>query len=419
MDPALIRHELARILDHNLFARAATLRDIFTFLVDRAILKQSVDEQMIADQVLDIPASEFHPYRNANVRVQVRNLRLKLEAYYLVNPPDDIRFRCCAYEILFDKVEKISVDARRILNQARYLWDSHFPADLHYAVELVEQVLQRHPSWGLAWETMSSLQVGLASQGGGPPRKHLHLAGDAADKAIAFGPNSGHAYACKSVVVAFLDWNWIEAETHYQRALVLDPSVKYQSWCLAYLNATGRAQLAAQLLEESLCVIERPSPMTQTKLGITLYFCRRIDDAERELQRAHKLNPDEWTCLVWLAIVQWGKGDHLKAAANQTRAAMLARRSPPGQYFETASEGLTGTPRVAASKEQQGGITEIGVLLSAVILHQWTRAIDAMERMLDSRFPLAFFFLYAPFCDPLWKLQRFRDLVARVGLPEV
>ncbi len=405
------------MLVHSLFERAKVPREILEFLVECAIRKERAGEARIAEQVLGIPAKDFHPYQNANVRVQVRNLRLKLEAYYLANPEARVRFRIAGYEVVIDAEENIPSDAKRTLNQARFLADSRFQVDLLHAVGQTERVLKQHPSWGSAWETLNLLRVSLAAHGGGSPKENLRLAGEAADRAVELSPGSGSAHAGQASVAAFLHWDWARAEQLYEKAQLLDPGVRHQSWRLAYLNSLGRSDLAVRAIEEHLCLEERPAMSMQTNLGISLYLNRRVADAERELKRAHLLDPNEWSCLAWLALLHWHGGNRALAVYYQSKAALVARRSPPSSYFEMSNEGLVGAaPGVG---HQPGGIGDLGAILSATILHQWNRAADAMERMLDQRYPLALFIPHTPHFDPLWRTSRFRDLVASIGLPSL
>lgn len=419
LDPTPIRQELARLQEHRLFAKAKVLREILTFLVESALANRRVDEVVVAANVFDIPSGQFHPYNNANVRVQLRNLRLKLDAYYLANPTARVRFKLFGYEVVFAVPETTPAEARRALNEARYLLDSRFPDDLVNAAMIVEEILGTHPCWAAAWETLNYLQVSMAAHGGGPPRRCLQFAGESADRALDIAPHSGQAHAAKASVEALLHWRWADAEKLYHRAIQLDPHVRYDGWYHAFLVASGRPEQAVDLIEESMSTLDRPLPSFQTNLGITQYLCRRFEVAETELKRAHKLNPDDWSCLAWLAIVQWNRGSYAKAAITQSKAMLAARRSPPQQYFEMANEGILGAPRmIGLAEEHQGGVSEVGAMVTAAIFHNWNRAADSMERMLEARYPLSHFFPQTPLFDPMWRMPRFRELFAQVGLPE-
>lgn len=82
-DPAAIRDALARVLASDLFARAASARALLQVLVDRRVAghEAPVEEYVLGVEVLKRPTA-YDPRADPIVRVQMRQLRLKLGAYY-------------------------------------------------------------------------------------------------------------------------------------------------------------------------------------------------------------------------------------------------------------------------------------------------------------------------------------------------
>jgi len=78
-----VRTELARILDSQAFANAASLRRLLQYLVNHALAGQpgSLKEYAIGLAVFDRPES-FDPRTDTIVRVQARRLRARLQGYY-------------------------------------------------------------------------------------------------------------------------------------------------------------------------------------------------------------------------------------------------------------------------------------------------------------------------------------------------
>ncbi|MBS1833220.1 MAG: hypothetical protein JST65_10920 [Acidobacteria bacterium] len=417
MDQGLIQRELTRVLAHPLFARARVLRELLAYLVESKLAGRKVNESNLAVRIFDKESLSFHPYKHANVRVQFRNLRLKLEAYYLAEPAVKVKFRAVPYEVVFDIADPAMAEARRMLNEARWLFESRFPVDLHHAIGLVGQIVERHPRWAPAMVALNQLHISIAVHGGGPPLANLRLAETYADRALEYEPDDGLANAAKAATEAFLHWRWNRAEELFDRAMSLHPGVRHESWYLAYLTGTHRASRAAQLMEDCLCASDRPWPSLQTNLGITLLVARRTDEAARELLRAGKLNPEDWCGLAWLGVHYWQKGEYLKAAYTQARALAQARRSPPDRYFDMSNDAFFGSRKATRlSSEHRGGVSEVGTLVAGVMLRQWDRAIGAVERMYENRYPLVHFFATVPLMDPLWEHPRFRAAYEQTGL---
>ena len=175
-----IRHALRRLLDHPLFFKTKVLKTLLEYLVERALANATISESAIASTVFEIPAADFHPYTHTNVRVQMHNLRKKLELYYAEVPSETVRISLPenSYCPVFEIAGQVSAEVRRTLNQARFLAESRFPADLHDAMDLIDEVLAEAPTLGQAWAVRAEIHVMLAVHGE-PPLASLRAAASA------------------------------------------------------------------------------------------------------------------------------------------------------------------------------------------------------------------------------------------------
>lgn len=92
--PEDIEHQLARILDTDVFRRSPSLTRFLRYLVEQAQSGESdnVKEYRVGVDVFD-RGQDFDPRDDTIVRVQARNLRKRLERYYASpNPADSVRF---------------------------------------------------------------------------------------------------------------------------------------------------------------------------------------------------------------------------------------------------------------------------------------------------------------------------------------
>ena len=419
-----IRDALRRMLDHPQFSRTKVLKTLVEYLVERALNNQTISESAIASTVFEIPAADFHPYTHTNVRVQMHNLRKKLELYYAEALAETVRITLPenSYCPIFEIVGQVSAEARRTLNQARFLAESRFPADLHDAMGLIDEVLAEAPTLGQAWAVRAEIHVMLAVHGE-PPLASLRSAAAAVDRALTYAPESWEAHLMKGAVLATLDWDWENAEKHFLRAIALGGGIRAEThpWRQLHLMALGRATELAQLMEKLLEMQESPSHMAQTNYGICLHLCRRHADSERELQRATILYPHDHSALSWMSTVQWTMGHKVRALATQVKAMLRARRSPPGRLLALSAEGMraatTGRDPIPLRAETEGGSSEMALALTAVIMGREEKAIDAFERMARHRFPLLPFLIHLEIVDGLWQNPRFFALVQWLKLP--
>jgi TolB-like protein/Tfp pilus assembly protein PilF len=94
LSPEQVKGQLARILATDAFRRSPSLGRFLTYLVDRALAGEdrSIKEYRLGLEVFD-RGEDFDPKDDTIVRVQARNLRARLDAYYEnPTPLDSIRF---------------------------------------------------------------------------------------------------------------------------------------------------------------------------------------------------------------------------------------------------------------------------------------------------------------------------------------
>lgn len=98
--PEQVRAQLAKMLSTRRFRSCHRLRRLFTFLVERALAKDNeIKEYTVALEVFDKPTT-FDPRKDSDVRVGARQLRLKIDSYYLCEGASDtvlIRLKPGAY----------------------------------------------------------------------------------------------------------------------------------------------------------------------------------------------------------------------------------------------------------------------------------------------------------------------------------
>ncbi len=120
-----VRDQLQRLLASPAFADAPRLRSLLAFLVEQTICghAEEIKESVIAVEVFG-RAPDFDPRADSVVRVQVRNLRAKLRAYYDQDGRDDlVRFDLPSgsYVPVFEASLPTAV-AETVVRPARFTW---------------------------------------------------------------------------------------------------------------------------------------------------------------------------------------------------------------------------------------------------------------------------------------------------------
>lgn len=420
-----IRAGLARMLAHPQFSKTKVLKALLSYLVERALDGGHISESQIATDVFQIPTEDFHPYTHPHVRVQMHNLRKRIAAYYEDVPNEALRITLPenSYLPVFEMLGSITPETRRAVNLVRLLAESRFPAELREGLRETGELLAQFPSLGIAWALRAEILIMLAIHGD-PPLERLREAEAAAQKAISFAPEAWESHVVMGGVQTCLHWNWDEARLSFERAIAAGGGLRAAThpWRQIHMMATGHAGELAELMEELLETQQNPLHMAQVNYGICLHVCRRYHDAVRELERASVLYPSDHSSLSWLASVQWTMGHRARALVSQVKAAMRAKRSPPGEMISLSAKGMsaatTGRKAVTIQPVEEGGNTEISAALTSLIFGRHEKAIASFERMAANRFPLLPMFLHLEMVDVLWRYPRFQQLTEQLRYPD-
>lgn len=159
------------------------------------------------------------------------------------------------------------------------------------------------------------------------PRVAFQKARLAAERALAIDPDLAAAHAALGLVRFGDDWDWNAAETHFRRALDLDPELAsarvHYSWLLMLL---GRE--AAALAEANRAVSAWRTRFVIAGAAVTYFLAERYDEAIALCDEALESDPE-----YLFATYQRGQCYHMKgmypsAQAELERGAHIGGRAP-------------------------------------------------------------------------------------------
>lgn len=159
------------------------------------------------------------------------------------------------------------------------------------------------------------------------PRLAFQKARLAAERALAIDPDLAAAHAALGLVRFGDDWDWNAAETHFRRALDLDPELAsarvHYSWLLMLL---GRE--AAALAEANRAVSAWRTRFVIAGAAVTYFLAERYDEAIALCDEALEGDPE-----YLFATYQRGQCYHMKgmypsAQAELERGAQIGGRAP-------------------------------------------------------------------------------------------
>lgn len=220
----------------------------------------------------------------------------------------------------------------------------------------------------------------------------------------------------------YYDWDWVGAESEYQRAIALNPNYATPHHGYAYLLiSSGRAEAAFVEIKKAE-EIDPLSVLFQTDHGEFYYFSRRPDEAIAQLQKAIDMDPSFVRAhfLMGRALIQKGRCDE-----GIEEALKAEKMSPVGEAIGWRAQEYASCGRKAEAQKVLSQLYELS--RDHYISPHWFAATEAglgnkdqafkwLDQTIDRRFGPMIYLKVNPIWDPLRSDPRFAERLRRVGL---
>jgi len=207
--------------------------------------------------------------------------------------------------------------------------------EVQQGISYIQEAIRLDPNYAPAYVGLSEANRSLALGGEGNPQEFLPKAKAAAQKAIDLDDQLAEAHTALGASIFWYDWNWIEAENQYKRALDLNPNSGDTHLFYAHLlSNTGRHDQALAEIKRSR-EIEPYSAFFGALEGQFLLHAGKPDEALARLRETYDLAPGFWFPHIFAADAYIEKGMFAEAIAEARRATQLSA----GQTFSMALEG--------------------------------------------------------------------------------
>jgi tetratricopeptide (TPR) repeat protein len=307
--------------------------------------------------------------------------------------------------------------------KARYLLGQRSVARVREAAVLIEEVLQKHPSYAPAYVTLAECYRMLTVLEMMPPAEVVPKMKAACRQALTLDATSAQAHAAFADVLAW-EWNFAGAEDEYETAIRCGPQIAltYLRYAI-HLAAFGRFANALDYAQRA-CDLDPLSAACEHARGVVHYWTR---DYARALDCAHRA----------VAIApQFGLGHHLlgfvclhthdygQATDALERATSLSGASTFDRGYQAYGFGCAGSlararqileELVAAAQREY--VAPLSIAHCYLGLGQLDEALTWIERAYVPGMAQWPYFLAAPFYEPLFRYKRFQSVVERIGLP--
>jgi tetratricopeptide (TPR) repeat protein len=293
-------------------------------------------------------------------------------------------------------------------------------------LEYFQQVIEKDPSFALAYVGLAESYNDLAGFNVRPPREVYPRAKSAALTALKLDDTLARAHSALAMVNLAYDWDWPGAEREFKRAIELNPS-----------DSDGHYQYAYYLsfvvgnFDEALAEIMRArelDPVSLVKItGVAqvLILARRYDESIEQCQRALEMDPNLGFAHWLLGLAYMYKGSYESAILALQKSIPLSGDSPDELATLAHAYALSGR-RTEARKilEELNQRAKSKYISPAAIadlyglLGDKDQAFALLNKAYDERDNMMVLLKVDPYFDPLRSDPRFTVLLRRVGFSQ-
>jgi tetratricopeptide (TPR) repeat protein len=415
--PQLAQAELARLCAHKQFRRSLALQRLLAFLVDAELNHVVPTEALLAQSLLGLDGSTFHPYTNSHIRVNMLQLRKRLAACYNDLPPSPLRFHLPhgSFRLRLELTPPSNETWRRAWSQANLLSGSRYVDDLETALQRIDQVLTERPRFAPAYALRSHCHLRIGSHGGDPVPS-ARLAREAAAQAANLDPEAWESLAATAHIAGPLDFQWDHALALYSQAAAISSNEVWASpWYQVTLIALNQLDLCLQQMKQALIEHDLPPRSLQQNYGAVLHLAGRFDEAEEELAQTAEVFPTDFSPWLWRGIQALAQGRRAKALVYLAQGVVASHGRVPGTVIQAGFDFLR-TGQYVAPAAHVGGCVECSTIVTSSA-NGTEEAIGALGRMIDARNPITAVYIRLPLLARYHHHPRFLALFDRMGIP--
>ena len=317
------------------------------------------------------------------------------------------------------------LDAYNDYLSGRYLLNQRSQPSIEKALKKFDRSLELDPNFGLAWGAKAETMVLLVARGAvKDTRAAFDEARRAAERGIELEPERAEPYVALALVKVRADWDWAGAEQAFKWALEKNDGY-----------ATAHHQYAMFLamvmrLDEARREIERAheldplSLLISSAVGRILHFSRRYEEAVAQCLRTSEADPT-FAPALFDRLVSLSMLDRIKEAyeviqqLDGLHVDPIRRGILMGRYY-----GLTGDRERALeersklmSMSSEKTISPVFIALIDMTIGELDRAMELLEQAADDRDDLLVYLQCEPSYDPIRDHPRYAALIERVGFP--
>ena len=179
-----------------------------------------------------------------------------------------------------------SNEAYQLYMRGRYSFAKRTREEMLRSIEYFRQAVKLDPNFALAYARLSEVYGSMPAYPYMSPKEAFPQAKAAAEKALEIDPGLSEAHTFLAYALVIYDWNWVEGERSFKRAIELDPNnfSAHFRFGQIYLVPVGRAEEGIAEMTQGL----NAEPL-DVNMGVSVAWGELVaGQREKALEQAQK-----------------------------------------------------------------------------------------------------------------------------------
>lgn len=316
-----------------------------------------------------------------------------------------------------------NAEAYQLYLKGRFYWNRRTEEGLRKGIDYFREAIALDPGYALAYAGLADSYTILASYSAVAPNDAFPIARVSANKALELDDRLAEAHASLAFVSFGFEWNWVEAERGFKRAIELNAGYAWaHQWYALFLAAMDR-------FDEAVAEIGRAGNLDPLSLpmhinaGWISYLARRYDEAIETYRAGLELDRDYALGHRRLGQAYEAKLMHEDAIREFEKCLALSEDEPENLAALGSTYARMGhRDRAIQIIEKMASLSKtryVPAYLFGIVyvgLGESGAAFQWLERACEERYGLLAYLSVGPEFDPIRSDQRFAELTRRVGL---
>jgi TolB-like protein/Tfp pilus assembly protein PilF len=319
-----------------------------------------------------------------------------------------------------------SNEAYQLYLKGRYYFGKRTRDGIERSIECYQQAIALDPKFALAYARIAEAYNQVPSYPYGSPKEAIPKAKAAAQQALQIDPTLAEAHTALANSLVVYDWNLVEAEREFKRAIELDSNSSAAHFRYGQLYLAPRGQFDEAIAEIKRGLDGEPLDINMgTTLSWAYMAAGQNDKALEQAKRVYDLEPSHPLGRWNLGNVYISQGMYIEAIDLSEK---YLKEDPTNQRvlwnlgFAYAKAGRRGQAEevinkfIEIAKTQYMPHSRIGSIYGA--LGEKDKAFAELEKSFEDRDWDLFRLKVDPLFAPLRDDPRFKVMLKRLNLPE-